>query len=134
MNKLNIRVYYEDTDFSGFVYHASYLRFMERGRTEALRSLSLAQSDIYDRHGALAFVVRRMSIEFLKPARMDDLITIFTRSVEMRGASWSLAQEVRRDEETLVRADVVVAAARAGRAVRIPEGIREAVSRLGPDC
>ena len=125
---LPIRVYYEDTDFSARVYHASYLRFMERGRTEILRAVEVAQSDLHAEMGGLAFVVRRMNIDFLGAAVMDDVLTVVTRSKEMRGASMTLAQEVRRDEDVLVRADVMVAAVRDGRAVRIPDNLRAALS------
>jgi acyl-CoA thioester hydrolase len=121
---LPIRVYYEDTDFSQRVYHASYLRFLERGRTELLRAVSVAQSDLHRDEGGLAFVVRRMTIDFLGAALMDDVLTVVTRSREMRGASMTLAQEVRRGDEVLVTADVMVAAVRDGRAVRIPDSLR----------
>ncbi len=93
---LPIRVYYEDTDFSGRVYHASYLRFLERGRTELLRAVEVAQSDLHAEMGGLAFVVRKMNIDFLGAALMDDIVTVVTRPKEMRGASMILAQEVRR--------------------------------------
>jgi len=125
---LPIRVYYEDTDFSGVVYHASYLRFLERGRTELLRALAVAQSDLHAEAEGLAFAVRRMTIDFARPARMDDLLTIVTRPKDMRGASMTLAQEARRVEEALVTAEVTVAAVRNGRAVRIPDGLRQALA------
>ena len=125
---LPIRVYYEDTDFSGRVYHASYLRFLERGRTELLRALEVAQSDLHAEMGGLAFVVRKMTIDFLGAAVMDDVVTIITRPKEIRGASMILAQEVRRGGDVLVTADVMVAAVRAGRAVRIPDPLRAALS------
>lgn len=125
---LPIRVYYEDTDFSARVYHASYLRFLERGRTELLRALEVAQSDLHAEMGGLAFVVRRMTIDFLGAALMDDVLTVVTRPKEMRGASMILAQEVRRGADVLVRADVTVAAVREGRAVRIPDHLRAALS------
>ncbi len=121
---LPIRVYYEDTDFSARVYHASYLRFMERGRTELLRAVEVAQSDLHAANGGLAFVVRKMTIDFRGGAVMDDVLTVVTRPKEMRGASMTLAQEVRRGDEVLVTADVVVAAVRGGRAVRIPDDLR----------
>lgn len=126
---LAVRVYYEDTDFSGFVYHASYLRFMERGRTELLRSLAGDQSDLHREARGLVFVVRRMSLDFLKPALMDDQLTILTRTRELRGASMKLVQEVRRGEEILVGAEVTVACVRDGRAVRLPDPLR---ARLTP--
>lgn len=125
---LPVRVYYEDTDFSARVYHASYLRFLERGRTEILRAVEVAQSDLHADMGGLAFVVRKMNIDFLGAAVMDDVLTVVTKSKEMRGASMTLAQEVRRGDEVLVRADVMVAAVRDGRAVRIPDNLRAALS------
>ncbi|GJD50224.1 Acyl-CoA thioesterase YbgC [Methylobacterium crusticola] len=126
---LPVRVYYEDTDFSGFVYHASYLRFMERGRTELLRGLAGDQSDLHREANGLVFVVRRMSLDFLRPARMDDALTVLTATREMRGASLHMAQEVRRGGETLVRAEVVVACVREGRAIRLPDALRRALAR-----
>ena len=130
-NTLAVRVYYEDTDFSGFVYHANYLRFLERGRTELLRALAMGQADL-QRESDLIFVVRRMSLEFLKPARMDDLLTIVTRPSDLRGASMPLVQEVRRGDDLLVRADVTVAAVRGGRAVRLPDALRRALAEDAP--
>ncbi|KMO28368.1 tol-pal system-associated acyl-CoA thioesterase [Methylobacterium aquaticum] len=126
---LPLRVYYEDTDFSGFVYHASYLRFMERGRTELLRGLAGDQSDLHREADGLVFVVRRMSLDYLKPARMDDALTVLTATRELRGASMHLDQEVRRGDEVLVRAEVVVACVRDGRAVRLPEALRRTLTR-----
>ena len=123
---LSLRVYYEDTDFSGFVYHASYLRFLERGRTELLRDLVGDQSDLHQEARGLLFVVRKMSLDFLKPARMDDLLTVLTRTREVRGASMHLAEEVHRGEVVLASAEVVVACVREGRAIRLPEGLRRA--------
>ncbi|MGO4704977.1 tol-pal system-associated acyl-CoA thioesterase [Microvirga sp. 2MCAF38] len=128
---LPIRVYYEDTDFSARVYHASYLRFMERGRTELLRAVEVAQSDLHADMGGLAFVVRKMTIDFRGAALMDDVLTIVTRPKEMRGASMTLAQEVRRGDDVLVSAEVTVAAVRGGRAVRIPDELRAALTPLG---
>jgi acyl-CoA thioester hydrolase len=121
---LPVRVYYEDTDFSGFVYHASYLRFMERGRTELLRSLAGNQSELHRDAQGLVFVVRRMAIDFLRPALMDDELTVRTVTRALRGASMTLAQEVRRGEELLVTAEVTVACVRDGRAVRLPDSLR----------
>ncbi len=123
-HRLQIRVYYEDTDFSGVVYHASYLRFMERGRTELLRDLGVHQQAIHAGETSFAFVVRAMNIEFLKPARMDDMLTIETFAREVKGASAVLAQRVLRGDEVLVTADVKVAAVTDGRPIRLPGGIR----------
>ncbi|KQT80582.1 tol-pal system-associated acyl-CoA thioesterase [Methylobacterium sp. Leaf466] len=127
-HRLSVRVYYEDTDFSGFVYHANYLRYMERGRTELLRALAMEQADL-QREADLVFVVRRMGLDFLKPARMDDVLDVVTMPGELRGASMPMTQEVRRGGEVLVRAEVVVAAVRNGRAVRLPDALRQALSR-----
>ena len=131
-HRLTLRVYYEDTDFSGFVYHASFLRFMERGRTEMLRALAGDQSDMHREARGLIFVVRRMNLDFLRPARMDDLLIVATRTAELRGASMHLVQEVCRDDEVLVRAEVVVACVRDGRAIRLPDSLRAALTRSAP--
>ena len=97
---LPIRVYYEDTDFTGVVYHASYLRFMERGRTNYLRLLGVDQRALFEETEqeapGFAFVVRSMQIEFLKPARMDDVLEIVTEPDDVKGASSSLRQCVMR--------------------------------------
>ena len=130
---LPVRVYYEDTDFSARVYHASYLRFLERGRTELLRAVEVAQSDLHAQTGGLAFVVRKMTIDFRGAAVMDDVLTVVTRPKDMRGASMTLAQEVRRGGEMLVAAEVTVAAVRDGRAVRIPDALRAALAVASPE-
>ena len=125
-----VRVYYEDTDFSGVVYHASYLRFMERGRTNYLRLLGADHRALFEvAVGApgSAFVVRSMDIEFLKPARMDDVLDVITTPQEVRGASAVLRQEVRRGEELLVGADVRFAFVSGGRARPLPDPLRAAM-------
>ena len=123
-----IRVYYEDTDFSGIVYHANFLRFMERGRTNYLRLLGAQQSALFAEAGAeapgFAFVVRSMQLEFLRPARMDDILTVITTPHEVKGASMLLAQEVRRGDELLIEARVKVAFISEGRARPIPKALR----------
>lgn len=133
VHTLPVRVYYEDTDFSGFVYHASYLRFMERGRTELLRGLAGDQSDLHRDAAGLHFVVRRMVIDYARPARMDDLLDVRTWTAAMKGASMHLAQEVRRGAELLVKAEVVVACVREGRAIRLPDTLRAGLGRHQPD-
>src|SRR5213596_284252 len=91
---MSVRVYYEDTDFSGIVYHANYLRFMERGRTNYLRLLGAGQRALFEETEqeapGFAFVVRSMQIEFLKPARMDDVLDVETQTKEVKGASVTL--------------------------------------------
>ena len=121
---LPVRVYYEDTDFSGVVYHASYLRFLERGRTDFLRLAGVDQSTLHAEGEGLIFAVRRMTIDFLKPARMDDVLLVQTRTEEVRGASLVIAQAIQRDGETLLTADVRVAALAGGRPARIPDPLR----------
>lgn len=121
---MSVRVYYEDTDFSGVVYHASYLRFMERGRTEQIRALGIAQRELFDGDAPLAFVVRRIAVDFLRPALMDDELMVETLPVLARGASLELKQRVLRGGEELVTAEVTVACVSGGRARRIPEALR----------
>jgi acyl-CoA thioester hydrolase len=125
---LPIRVYYEDTDFSGVVYHASYLRFLERGRTELLRDLGVHQAALHGDAAALAFAVRRMTIDWLKPARMDDMVTVETRIGAIKGASLMLLQRILRGEELLLEAEVLVVAVSSGKPARLPPGLKE---RLG---
>ena len=128
---MQVRVYYEDTDFSGVVYHASYLRFMERGRTNYLRLLGADHRALFEQTQneapGFAFVVRSMQLEFLKPARMDDLLDIVTRPVEVKGASILLAQEVLRGADVLIEAKVRVAFVSGGRARPIPKPLRVAM-------
>lgn len=125
---LPVRVYFEDTDFSGFVYHGSYVRFFERGRTELLRSLGVGHAELdQGAHGGegLFFVVRRMALEFMKPARIDDVVEVETRAREVGGVRIILAQTIRRGSETLVTAEVtVVLVTGRGELRRLPEGVR----------
>ena len=127
-----VRVYYEDTDFSGIVYHANYLRFMERGRTNYLRLLGAGHRDLFEETEKEApgfhFVVRHMDIDFLKPARMDDVLEIVTAAEEVRGASITMHQKVMRGDELLIEARVQVAFVSQNRAQRIPKPLREAMS------
>src|SRR5215469_12641349 len=122
-DRLALRVYYEDTDFSGRVYHASYLRFMERGRTEWLRARGFAQNEMA-KDAAITFVVRRLTIDFIKPAAMDDLLNVETRLVRLGGASFDFAQAILRGETILVEAGVDVVALRDGRPARLPQSLR----------
>jgi acyl-CoA thioester hydrolase len=125
---MQVRVYYEDTDFSGIVYHANYLRFMERGRTNHLRLMGAEQRALFAEAEAetpsFAFVVRSMRIDFHKPARMDDVLDVVTWPVAVKGASITLAQEVRRGHDLLVKAEVRVAFISEGRAQPIPRALR----------
>jgi acyl-CoA thioester hydrolase len=126
-----IRVYYEDTDFSGVVYHASYLRFMERGRTNYLRLLGADHRALFEETEkeapGFAFVVRHMDIAFRRPAKMDDILDLYTRPKDVKGASIVLHQQVKRGDELLVEADVQVAFVSGGRAKPIPKPLRIAM-------
>ena len=123
MHSLTVRVYYEDTDMAGVVYYANYLRFIERGRSEALRALGIDQTAMRD--AGRVFVVRRLTADYLAPARFDDLLTITTRTDLVRGASVSMVQEVRRDSLVLFRAELQIACMDlAGRPQRLPTEVR----------
>lgn len=128
---ISIRVYYEDTDFSGVVYHASYLRYLERGRTEFIRSLGIDQAQVF-RDTGFSFVVRRMVIDWLRPARMDDVVSVETAPVALKGASMQLAQRVVRGGDVLVAAEVLVAGVSGGRAARLPAALRERLVAFAP--
>jgi acyl-CoA thioester hydrolase len=128
---MSVRVYYEDTDFSGMVYHASYLRFMERGRSNYLRLLGANQRAMFEatekEAPGFSFVVRSMQIDFLKPAHIDDVLEIITEPEIVKGASITLHQRVVRDGEILVEAHVRVAFVSGGRARPIPKPLRTAM-------
>jgi acyl-CoA thioester hydrolase len=117
-----VRVYHEDTDFSGRVFHASHLKFLERGRTEWLRRLGFSQSAVAANDG-IVFAVRSLQIEYLRPALMDDLLLIETEISEPRRVSIRFHQRILRDQEPVVTAAVLVAAIRAGRPARLPDGL-----------
>ncbi len=125
---LPIRVYFEDTDFSGVVYHGGYIRFMERGRSDFLRLLGVGHQALDSgEHGeSLAFAVRKLVVDFLKPARIDEVLEIETRARELGGARIVLSQTVRRGADILVTAEVtVVMINAAGQARRLPPAVRE---------
>ena len=126
-----MRVYYEDTDFTGIVYHANYLRYMERGRTNYLRLIGADHRALFEaaekEAPRFAFVVRSMTLDFLRPARMDDVLEIVTEPQEILGASVTLRQRVMRGDELLASASVRVAFISAGRARPIPKPLRIAM-------
>jgi acyl-CoA thioester hydrolase len=128
---MRVRVYYEDTDFTGIVYHANYLRFMERGRSNHLRLLGADQRALFEQAEqempGFSFVVRTMQIEFLRSARMDDVLEVVTEYEEVKGASIVLKQLVRRGDELLIEARVRVAFISGGRARPIPKPLRLAM-------
>ena len=122
--EIAVRVYYEDTDFSGVVYHARHLQFFERGRTEALRACGVFHSDLLAREEPLAFAVRRMTVEWLAPARIDDILEVSTIFVDVRGARMELSQTIRRGPTAIASADVEAACMNLeGRPRRLPAEI-----------
>ncbi len=129
---LTQRVYYEDTDFSGVVYHARYLHFLERGRTDFLRCLGIGQASMAAGPDSLVFVVHRMEIDFRASARMDDILTIHTVTEKAAGAKLILGQEIRRDGMLLTSARVIVAVINPrGRPQRLPAPLLAQFSAAG---
>jgi acyl-CoA thioester hydrolase len=123
---LTIRVYYEDTDFSGYVYHANYLKFCERARSDLIRSRGVDQNALASGDTKLFFVIRRMDCQFLKPAVFDDVLTVETIPVETAGARFEMQQRVLRGDDVLFSADVTaVLIDGRGRPVRIPATLAE---------
>ena len=128
---LPVRVYYEDTDFTGIVYHGAYVRFFERGRSDFLRLAGIHHSRLKagETGQSLAFAVRSMNLDFRKPATIDDVLEVRTRLTELKGARIVLDQEIHRGEDLLVAAHVVVAVITAdGKPTRLPADL---AGRLG---
>ena len=127
---LPVRVYFEDTDAGGVVYHASFVRFAERGRTDFLRLLGTDARQLIDgsdKREPAAFVVRRMQIDFYRPGRMDDLLEVETRVKELGGASVTLIQTIKRGDQRLVEAEVtVVLVSVSGKPLRLNKAVRQA--------
>lgn len=128
-----VRVFYEDTDAGGVVYHTSYLRFAERARTEMMRLLGIDHSSLIADDGVV-FAVRRCEVDFLRPARLDDLLAVRTRLLEVHGASLWAEQIVDRDGEPLVAAKLRLACVRRdGRPARFPAVLRRALAAADRD-
>jgi acyl-CoA thioester hydrolase len=124
-HRFQIRIYYEDTDFSGAVYHANYLKFCERARTEALRELGIHHHKL-----DTTFMVRRMECDFRAPAKIDDLLDIETTFVECKGARAEIEQRVMRDGDVLFAAKITAAHVDAkGKPTRFPLEMAEAFAR-----
>ena len=124
IHHLALRVYYEDTDFSGYVYHANYLKFCERARSDLIRLLGYDQNALADSDSKTFFVIRKMNCDFLKPARFDDIVTIESSAGEIGGARFQILQKVVRGDEVLFTADVTaVLIDGRGRPRRIPAGM-----------
>lgn len=127
VHQLPIRVYYEDTDAGGIVYHSCYVNYAERGRTEYLRNLGYNQSDLVKEHDVL-FAVRSMTVDFKSPAILDDLLTVETRCTSMKGASFTMGQRVMKGEELLVELEVRVASvSMAKKPKRVPTHITNSI-------
>jgi acyl-CoA thioester hydrolase len=119
------RIYFQDTDAGGIVYHANYLHFAERARTEALREMGIPHAQMLRQHGVM-FVVRHVDIDYQRPARLDDEIRVETRIIRVGGASATLRQEIWRDSESLAVLQVALACATLdGKATRMPQAWRE---------
>ena len=126
---IQVRVYYEDTDAGGIVYHASYVRFAERGRTEYLRALGFEQQQLRGETG-LGFAVSKMTIDFKTPALLDDLLDVRTSIERMGGASIDFLQKIERNGETVATLTVRVACLdRRARPARLPAALRAAFEK-----
>ena len=130
---LPVRVYFEDTDFSGLVYHGSYIRWCERGRSDFLRLIGNDHRALIDGSAGrepAAFVVRRMTIDFLKPARIDEILEVTTRVKETTAATLNLDQRIGRDGVELFTAEVmVVLVSRSGKPQRLTSALRDALQK-----
>lgn len=104
---LPVRVYYEDTDFTGLVYHANYVRYLERGRSDCLRLMGIGHTDLLDGDRPMAFVVSTLELKFLKPARIDDALVVRTTYQAIKGPRLLISQSVERGDDILCRAEVV---------------------------
>lgn len=123
----NVRIYYEDTDTGGVVYYANYMKFAERARTELLRNAGFEQAALFDDEN-IGFVVRKCDMEFLRPARLDDLLTIDTKIVDITRVRVLMEQTIKRGEEVLVTLNVMLAVVNKNmQPTRLPETIREAM-------
>jgi acyl-CoA thioester hydrolase len=129
---LVLRVYYEDTDAAGMVYHANYLKFAERGRTEMLRSLGFGHRRLREETG-VGFAVRRCTVDFLIPARLEDTLSVETIVEAVGGATLAVRQRIRRGDELLADIDMLVACiGRDGRPRRVPVALRGAIAEAAP--
>ncbi|WP_431854186.1 tol-pal system-associated acyl-CoA thioesterase [Azospirillum sp.] len=130
VHRYPLRVYYEDTDAGNIVYHANYLRFMERARTEMLRLMGWHHTGLLADQG-VSFAVRRCEIDFIAPAKLDDTLEVETRITDIGGASFAVDQTIRRDGKELARADLKLATLnRAGRPARLGAEVRTALKEL----
>lgn len=130
MHQFPIRVYYEDTDAGGVVYHANYLKFAERARTEALRQVGISQQELLATH-KIAFAVRTCHIEFFKPARLDDLLTIESHLDDSGSASLDMSQTIKKDDDILVTLSIRLAVVGDGmKPTRLPQEIKDKIQSI----
>lgn len=130
---LPVRVYFEDTDFTGLVYHANFLKFCERGRSDFIRHLGIDHRSLEnpEQGEPAVFVVRRVEVDYLRPASIDQVLEVVTWCAEIGGATLTLTQEVRRDDVVLARLKVmVVLVSKAGKPQRLGRIVREALERF----
>ena len=123
--EISYRVYYEDTDAGGVMYHANHIKFCERGRTEFLRSFNLQNSDLHAENGFL-FVVRRLEADYFKPARLDDLLTVKTSLSSIKNTSFMMRQEIHKGDEVLFGMNVLLVTVNTeGKPTALPDNIKE---------
>jgi len=124
-----VHIFYEDTDFSGVVYHANYLRFLERARSSFLNLLGITHANLWDEH-EMAFTIQKISIEYKSPARVDDHLVIHTTYDHLKGARLLISQSCYRNGSLIVKADIEAASiTAAGKPIRSPEFLK---NELGP--
>ena len=125
-----LRVFYEDTDAAGIVYYANYLKFIERARTEMMRAVGINHSSMRESEGAI-FIVKRCTLDYHKPARLDDWLEIHTRVTTLKGASLEVEQSVLKEGELLVNAELRLACiCESGTPARLPTGLRAVLESL----
>ncbi|NQZ14212.1 MAG: YbgC/FadM family acyl-CoA thioesterase [Alphaproteobacteria bacterium] len=119
------RVYYEDTDAVGIMYHANYISFCERGRSDLLRDLGLPASEVFEKLG-IGFVIRHIDCDYLKMVKLDDLLTVETQVLSMKNTSFVMRQTISCQNSPVFKMDVsIVCVDRNGKPTRAPEGLRE---------
>jgi acyl-CoA thioester hydrolase len=128
---LPLRIYYEDTDLSGVVYHANYLRFMERGRSEFFRCAGIERLAMLDEEEPTAWTLRKASLEYFRPARVDDLIEVHTAATMLTGARLTADQKIYCGDTLLMHGTVEACIITlTGKPRRIPQGMRDKLSPL----
>lgn len=125
---IGVRVYYEDTDFTGMVYHANYLRFFERGRSDCLRDAGISHQDLLNREDPAAFTLTRVAVDYKRAAKVDDLLQVRTRYLGLDGPRFIFQQDCLRDGELIARADITAVMIHADGRPRRP--VREMMDTL----